>query len=57
LKQILAKMTNGTAAVAAVAAGDMVAYSGYDMEVAVSSTLDNGMVAVCWLRHGRWFHR
>jgi len=24
--------------------GDMVAYSGYDMEVAVSSTLDNGMV-------------
>ena len=34
----------GTAAVAAVGAGDMVAYSGYDMEVAVSSTLDNGMV-------------
>jgi hypothetical protein len=33
-----------TAAVTAVAAGDMVAYSGYDMEVAVSSTLDNGMV-------------
>ena len=34
----------GTAAVAAVKEGDMVAYSGYDMEVAVSSTLDNGMV-------------
>jgi outer membrane protein OmpU len=34
----------GTAAVTAAAAGDMVAYSGYDMEVAVSSTLDNGMV-------------
>jgi hypothetical protein len=34
----------GTAAVAAVAAGDMAAYSGYDMDVAVSSTLDNGMV-------------
>jgi hypothetical protein len=34
----------GTAAVAAVAAGDMKAYSGYDLEVAVSSTLDNGMV-------------
>jgi hypothetical protein len=30
-------------AVTAVAAGDMVAYSGYDMDVAVSSTLDNGM--------------
>ncbi|MDB2603028.1 hypothetical protein N9Y59_00065 [Planktomarina temperata] len=29
---------------AAVKEGDMVAYSGYDMEVAVSSTLDNGMV-------------
>jgi hypothetical protein len=35
---------SGTAEVAAVAAGDMVAYSGYDMDVAVSSTLDNGMV-------------
>ena len=35
---------SGKAASAAVAAGDMVAYSGYDMEVAVSSTLDNGMV-------------
>ncbi|MDA8891325.1 hypothetical protein N9I81_00585 [Planktomarina temperata] len=35
---------HGTAAVAAVKEGDMVAYSGYDMEVAVSSTLDNGMV-------------
>ena len=34
----------GTAAVTAKGAGDMVAYSGYDMEVAVSSTLDNGMV-------------
>jgi hypothetical protein len=34
----------GTAATAAVAAGDMVAYSGYDMNVAVSSALDNGMV-------------
>ena len=34
----------GTAATAAVAAGDMTAYSGYDMDVAVSSTLDNGMV-------------
>jgi hypothetical protein len=34
----------GTAAVAAVAAGDMTAYSGYDLDVAVSSTLDNGMV-------------
>jgi hypothetical protein len=33
----------GTSAVAAKAAGDMVAYSGYDMNVAVSSTLDNGM--------------
>ena len=33
----------GTAAGTAVAAGDMVAYSGYDMNVAVSSTLDNGM--------------
>jgi hypothetical protein len=43
LKAILAEMT-GTAAVAAVKEGDMVAYSGYDMEVAVSSTLDNGMV-------------
>jgi hypothetical protein len=32
-----------TAAVTAVKAGDMVAYSGYDMNVAVSSTLDNGM--------------
>jgi hypothetical protein len=42
-KAILAAMT-GTAAVAAVKEGDMVAYSGYDMEVAVSSTLDNGMV-------------
>ncbi|MDB2522053.1 hypothetical protein N9X16_03410 [Planktomarina temperata] len=31
------------AGTAAVAAGDMVAYSGYDMDVAVSSTLDNGM--------------
>ena len=39
----LAALT-GTAAVAAVKEGDMVAYSGYDMEVAVSSTLDNGMV-------------
>ena len=43
---------DGTAAVAAVAAGDMVAYSGYDMEVAVSSTLDNGMVAFRW--HSTW---
>ena len=34
----------GTAEVAAVKEGDMVAYSGYDLEVAVSSTLDNGMV-------------
>jgi hypothetical protein len=34
----------GTTEVAAVKEGDMVAYSGYDMEVAVSSTLDNGMV-------------
>jgi hypothetical protein len=34
----------GTKAVAAGAAGDMVAYSGYDMDVTVSSTLDNGMV-------------
>ena len=34
----------GTAAVAAIEAGDMVAYSGYDMNVALSSTLDNGMV-------------
>jgi hypothetical protein len=34
----------GTAAAAAVAAGDMKAYSGYDLDVAVSSTLDNGMV-------------
>jgi hypothetical protein len=32
-----------TAAVTAVAAGDMKAYSGYDMDVSVSSTLDNGM--------------
>jgi hypothetical protein len=32
------------AGTAAVAAGDMTAYTGYDMEVAVSSTLDNGMV-------------
>jgi hypothetical protein len=32
------------AGTAAVAAGDMTAYSGYDMDVAVSSTLDNGMV-------------
>ena len=47
----------GTAAVAAVGAGDMVAYSGYDMEVAVSSTLDNGMVVSAGIRHGRWFHR
>jgi hypothetical protein len=39
----LAALT-GTAAKAAVKAGDMVAYSGYDLEVAVSSTLDNGMV-------------
>ncbi|MDA9911794.1 hypothetical protein N9D58_00730 [Planktomarina temperata] len=38
---ILADQTK--AAVAAVAAGDMKAYSGYDMDVAVSSTLDNGM--------------
>jgi len=30
-------------AVSAVKVGDMVAYSGYDMDVAVSSTLDNGM--------------
>ena len=29
---------------AAKKAGDMTAYSGYDLEVAVSSTLDNGMV-------------
>ena len=35
--------TLGTAAAAAVKEGDMVAYSGYDMDVAVSSTLDNGM--------------
>ena len=35
---------SGTAAKAAGKAGDMVAYSGYDMNVAVSSTLDNGMV-------------
>jgi hypothetical protein len=34
----------GTKEVPAVKEGDMVAYSGYDMEVAVSSTLDNGMV-------------
>ena len=34
----------GAAIVPAVKEGDMVAYSGYDMEVAVSSTLDNGMV-------------
>ena len=30
-------------AVSAVKVGDMVAYSGYDMDVSVSSTLDNGM--------------
>ena len=34
----------GTVAAAKGATADMVAYSGYDMEVAVSSTLDNGMV-------------
>jgi hypothetical protein len=34
---------SGTAATAAVAAGDMVAYSGYDMNVGVSAALDNGM--------------
>ena len=39
---ILADQTK--AAVTAVKEGDMVAYSGYDMEVAVSSTLDSGMV-------------
>ena len=36
-------LLEGTAAVAAVKEGDMVAYSGYDMNVSVSSTLDNGM--------------
>ena len=34
----------GTVAAAKGATADMKAYSGYDMEVAVSSTLDNGMV-------------
>ncbi|MDB2396435.1 hypothetical protein N9W03_01400 [Planktomarina temperata] len=42
--EFLLSKARPTAAVKAVAAGDMVAYSGYDMEVAVSSTLDNGMV-------------
>jgi len=42
--KLQAATQTGTAAVAAVKEGDMVAYSGYDMEVAVSSTLDNGMV-------------
>jgi hypothetical protein len=47
-KDIVAKkaeiaIAEPTAAVTAKAAGDMVAYSGYDMNVAVSSTLDNGM--------------
>jgi hypothetical protein len=32
------------AGTAAVAAGDVTAYSGYDMDVSVSSALDNGMV-------------
>ena len=34
----------GTAAVAAVKSGDMAAYSGYDMNVAVSAETDNGIV-------------
>ncbi|MDB2516589.1 hypothetical protein N9X22_04920, partial [Planktomarina temperata] len=44
LAEAVLAAAKGTAAVDAVKAGDMVAYSGYDMEVAVSSTLDNGMV-------------
>jgi hypothetical protein len=39
----IATMT-GTAAVDAVAASDMIAYSGYDMNVAVSAESDNGIV-------------
>ncbi|MFB0931375.1 MAG: hypothetical protein QMB38_08655, partial [Ascidiaceihabitans sp.] len=39
----IATMT-GTAAVAAVAGSDMVAYSGYDMNVAVSAETDSGIV-------------
>jgi hypothetical protein len=35
--------TKGTAAVAAVKAGDMTAYSGYDFNVAASGASDNGM--------------
>ncbi|MDC1094336.1 hypothetical protein OAS88_01795 [Planktomarina temperata] len=44
LAEAVLAAAKGTAAVDAVKEGDMVAYSGYDMEVAVSSTLDNGMV-------------
>ena len=42
--KLQAATQTGTPATKAVKEGDMVAYSGYDMEVAVSSTLDNGMV-------------
>jgi len=41
-KAVLAAM-NGTAAVAATAVGKNVAYSGYDLNVAVSGAADNGM--------------
>jgi outer membrane protein OmpU len=37
-------VVQGTAAVVAKAAGDMVAYSGYDMNVAMSAESDNGIV-------------
>ena len=47
----------GTAAKDAVAAGDMKAYSGYDLEVAVSSTLDNGMVVSAGFDMGAGSHR
>jgi hypothetical protein len=43
LAEAVLAAAKGTAAVEAKAAGDMVAYSGYDMDVTVSSTLDNGM--------------
>ena len=43
LKAELAVAT-GTAAVAAVATGDMIAYSGYDMNVAMSAETDSGIV-------------
>lgn len=36
-------ITSGTAAVAAVKAGDMTAYSGYDFNIAASGASDNGM--------------